>query len=93
MIGENIDRDIYVRPGPTDMRKQINGLSPVVGKFDGVNVLGYNGKVFDTATGLNNYGYRDYMPGHGNFTTNDPKMTQTLLNPTSIYDYDLQDAE
>jgi RHS repeat-associated protein len=34
--------------------------------------LGYTGKPFDTATGLYNYGYRDYKPQAARFTTVDP---------------------
>jgi RHS repeat-associated protein len=34
--------------------------------------LGYTGKPYDTATGLYNYGYRDYNPEAARFTTIDP---------------------
>jgi RHS repeat-associated protein len=34
--------------------------------------LGYTGKPYDTATGLYNYGYRDYKPEAARFTTIDP---------------------
>jgi RHS repeat-associated protein len=34
--------------------------------------LGYTGKPYDTATGLYNYGYRDYKPEVARFTTVDP---------------------
>jgi RHS repeat-associated protein len=34
--------------------------------------LGYTGKPYDTATGLYNYGYRDYRPETARFTTIDP---------------------
>jgi RHS repeat-associated protein len=34
--------------------------------------LGYTGKPYDTATGLYNYGYRDYQPEVARFTTIDP---------------------
>jgi RHS repeat-associated protein len=37
----------------------------------GIN-LGYTGKPYDTATGLYNYGYRDYQPEAARFTTVDP---------------------
>jgi RHS repeat-associated protein len=37
----------------------------------GVN-LGYTGKPYDTATGMYNYGYRDYQPEVARFTTVDP---------------------
>jgi RHS repeat-associated protein len=38
---------------------------------DGMS-LGYTGKPYDTATGLYNYGYRDYQPEAARFTTVDP---------------------
>jgi RHS repeat-associated protein len=45
---------------------------PYQGKFDqGLN-LGYTGKPYDTATGLYDYGYRDYAPEAARFTTADP---------------------
>jgi RHS repeat-associated protein len=34
--------------------------------------LGYTGKPYDTATGMYNYGYRDYQPEVARFTTVDP---------------------
>jgi RHS repeat-associated protein len=34
--------------------------------------LGYTGKPYDTATGMYNYGYRDYTPEAARFTTVDP---------------------
>jgi RHS repeat-associated protein len=34
--------------------------------------LGYTGKPYDSATGLYNYGYRDYKPEAARFTTVDP---------------------
>jgi RHS repeat-associated protein len=34
--------------------------------------LGYTGKPYDAATGLYNYGYRDYAPELARFTTVDP---------------------
>jgi RHS repeat-associated protein len=34
--------------------------------------LGYTGKPYDSATGLYNYGYRDYQPEAARFTTVDP---------------------
>jgi RHS repeat-associated protein len=34
--------------------------------------LGYTGKPYDAATGLYNYGYRDYQPEAARFTTLDP---------------------
>jgi RHS repeat-associated protein len=45
---------------------------PYQGEFDqGLN-LGYTGKPYDTATGLYDYGYRDYQPEAARFTTVDP---------------------
>jgi RHS repeat-associated protein len=38
---------------------------------NGMN-LGYTGKPYDRATGLYNYGYRDYKPEAARFTTVDP---------------------
>jgi len=46
--------------------------TPILGSFDGVNTLGYNGKVYDEVTGLHNYGYRDYQTDYSGFTTVDP---------------------
>jgi RHS repeat-associated protein len=34
--------------------------------------LGYTGKAYDAATGLYDYGYRDYAPSAARFTTEDP---------------------
>jgi RHS repeat-associated protein len=45
---------------------------PYKGEFgDGMN-LGYTGKPYDVATGMYNYGYRDYSPEVARFTTEDP---------------------
>ncbi|QEN04221.1 hypothetical protein EW093_05710 [Thiospirochaeta perfilievii] len=46
--------------------------SPVLGDFDQENILGYNGKMYDNVTKQSNYGYRDYQPTVGMFTTVDP---------------------
>ena len=40
--------------------------------MSGAKDLGYLGKQFDKATGLYNYGYRDYKPDVARFTTVDP---------------------
>jgi RHS repeat-associated protein len=46
--------------------------TPYQGEFnEGMN-LGYTGKPYDTATGMYNYGYRDYKPEVARFTTVDP---------------------
>jgi RHS repeat-associated protein len=42
------------------------------GSFLRNNDIGYNGKMFDPAVGLLNYGFRDYAPNLGRFTTVDP---------------------
>jgi RHS repeat-associated protein len=45
---------------------------PYLGGLDGGMSLGYTGKPYDSATGLYDYGYRDYAPGLARFTTVDP---------------------
>jgi RHS repeat-associated protein len=45
---------------------------PIKGGFDGGVNAGYAGKPWDSVTGLYNYGYRDYEPSLGRFTTVDP---------------------
>jgi RHS repeat-associated protein len=46
--------------------------TPYKGEFgEGMN-LGYTGKPYDMATGMYNYGYRDYAPQVARFTTVDP---------------------
>jgi RHS repeat-associated protein len=45
---------------------------PYRGDLDGGMNLGYTGKPYDGATGLYNYGYRDYSPLLARFTTIDP---------------------
>ena len=45
---------------------------PYKGDLTGGMNLGYTGKPYDTATGLYNYGYRDYKPQAARFTTIDP---------------------
>ena len=42
------------------------------GSFNGINKIGYNGKQYDSGTGWYNYGFRDYNPRTGRFTTQDP---------------------
>ena len=42
------------------------------GHFNRVNEIGYNGKRFDPAVALYDYGFRDYKPQVGRFTTLDP---------------------
>ena len=45
---------------------------PYTGDLSGGMNLGYLSKPYDTATGLYNYGYRDYSPQAARFTTVDP---------------------
>jgi RHS repeat-associated protein len=45
---------------------------PYKGDLNGGMNLGYTGKPYDTATGMYNYGYRDYQPEVARFTTIDP---------------------
>jgi RHS repeat-associated protein len=45
---------------------------PYKGDLDSGMNLGYTGKPYDTATGMYNYGYRDYVPEVARFTTVDP---------------------
>ncbi|MCL2243647.1 MAG: DUF6531 domain-containing protein [Treponema sp.] len=45
---------------------------PYSGDLSAAMNLGYTGKPYDTATGLYNYGYRDYKPQTARFTTIDP---------------------
>jgi RHS repeat-associated protein len=45
---------------------------PYKGDLAGGMNLGYTGKPYDKATGLYNYGYRDYKPEAARFTTADP---------------------
>ncbi|GMO53192.1 MAG: hypothetical protein Pg6C_19420 [Treponemataceae bacterium] len=46
--------------------------SPTLGDFSASARLGYTGKQRDAVTGFYNYGYRDYSPADGRFTTSDP---------------------
>jgi len=45
---------------------------PYKGDLSGGMNLGYTGKPYDAATGLYNYGYRDYKPQVARFSTVDP---------------------
>ena len=44
----------------------------IAGELGAGNDIGYDGKVYDPMTKLYNYGYRDYSPRVGRFTTSDP---------------------
>jgi RHS repeat-associated protein len=46
--------------------------TPYQGDLSGGMNLGYTGKPYDTATGLYNYGFRDYQSIAARFTTEDP---------------------
>jgi RHS repeat-associated protein len=45
---------------------------PYAGDLSSGMSLGYTGKPYDTATGMYDYGYRDYKPENARFTTVDP---------------------
>jgi RHS repeat-associated protein len=45
---------------------------PYKGDLESGMSLGYTGKPYDAATGMYNYGYRDYKPENARFTTVDP---------------------
>lgn len=49
------------------------------GSFNGRNKIGYNGKQYDSGTGWYNYGFRDYNPQTGRFTTQDPAIDEKTL--------------
>jgi RHS repeat-associated protein len=57
-VEERYEYDAFGKPYKGDLG---NGMS-----------LGYTGKPYDSATGLYNYGYRDYQPEAARFTTLDP---------------------
>jgi RHS repeat-associated protein len=48
--------------------------------------LGYTGKPYDAATGMYNYGYRDYKPQAARFTTVDP-----VRDGNNWYAYDIDE--
>jgi RHS repeat-associated protein len=68
--------------------------APVVGDFSASARLGYAGKQRDTVTGFYNYGYRDYSPADGRFTTTDPVrdglnwFAYTHNDPVNFVDWD-----
>jgi RHS repeat-associated protein len=57
-IEERYEYDAFGEPYKGDLGRGMN--------------LGYTGKPYDAATGLYNYGYRDYSPALARFTTTDP---------------------
>jgi RHS repeat-associated protein len=66
-------RSVTVETGTLEDRYEYDAFgTPYQGDLaKGMN-LGYTGKPYDTATGLYNYGYRDYRPETARFTTLDP---------------------
>jgi RHS repeat-associated protein len=58
LLEERYEYDAFGKPYKGDLNSGMN--------------LGYTGKPYDTATGMYNYGYRDYQPEVARFTTIDP---------------------
>jgi RHS repeat-associated protein len=58
MLEDRYEYDAFGQPYQGDLTKGQN--------------LGYTGKPYDSATGMYNYGYRDYQPQAARFTTVDP---------------------
>jgi RHS repeat-associated protein len=58
LLEERYEYDAFEKPYKGDLNSGMN--------------LGYTGKPYDTATGMYNYGYRDYQPEVARFTTVDP---------------------
>jgi len=66
-------RSVTVETGTIEDRYEYDAFGqPYKGDLGGGINLGYTGKPYDTATGLYNYGYRDYRPQAARFTTVDP---------------------
>jgi len=66
-------RSVTVDTGTLEDRYEYDAFGePYKGDLTGGMNLGYTGKPYDTATGLYNYGYRDYKPQAARFTTVDP---------------------
>jgi RHS repeat-associated protein len=66
-------RSVTVDTGTLEHRYEYDAFGqPYKGDLTGGMNLGYSGKPYDTATGLYNYGYRDYKPQAARFTTVDP---------------------
>ena len=66
-------RSVTVDTGALEDRYEYDAFGqPYKGDLGGGMNLGYTGKPYDTATGLYNYGYRDYKPQAARFTTADP---------------------
>jgi len=66
-------RSVTVDTGALEGRYEYDAFGqPYKGDLTGGMNLGYASKPYDTATGLYNYGYRDYKPQAARFTTVDP---------------------
>ena len=66
-------RSVTVDTGTLEDRYEYDAFGqPYRGNLTGGMNLGYTGKPYDNATGLYNYGYRDYKPQAARFTTVDP---------------------
>jgi RHS repeat-associated protein len=66
-------RSVTVGTGALEGRYEYDAFGqPYNGDLTGGMNLGYAGKPYDTATGLYNYGYRDYKPQAARFATVDP---------------------
>jgi len=66
-------RSVTADTGTLEGRYEYDAFGqPYKGDLAGGMNLGYAGKPYDTATGLYNYGYRDYKPQAARFTTVDP---------------------
>jgi RHS repeat-associated protein len=66
-------RSVSNETGALESRYEYDAFgTPYTGDFSSGMNLGYTGKPYDSATGLYNYGYRDYQPEVARFTTVDP---------------------
>ena len=66
-------RTVTVDTGTLEERYEYDAFGqPYKGDLSGGMNLGYTGKPYNKATGLYNYGYRDYKPQAARFTTMDP---------------------
>ncbi len=61
--------------------------SPYLANLENDVGFGYCGKVYDSATGLYDYGFRDYVPNSAWFTTVD-----TIRDGSNWYSYCMNDA-
>jgi RHS repeat-associated protein len=66
-------RSVSNETGTLESRYEYDAFgTPYTGDFSSGMNLGYTGKPYDSATGLYDYGYRDYKPEVARFTTVDP---------------------